>query len=391
MSTPTVSIVMSVYNGERYLKLAVESILAQTWTDFEFIIIDDGSTDRSGQILTAYAAQDSRLVLLSNPANRGYTASLNRGVEAARGEFVARQDADDVSLPERLAQQVATLRAQPGVGVVGTLAQVIDADGCPQAGDYFPRALDNAAVQEQLLAGNCICHGSVLIRRHLLDDVGAYDVSLEPSEDYDLWLRLAEKGEIINLEPRLYQYRVHGQSVSQTRRPAQALGRARALERAVQRRHGPRPATIHAQTVALRYLDAALAAFAAGQPQPAANWLEHAFHWQPRLLQAEAPLAELLIDYAAQRSPQAGDQFLREVFANLLPPTASLARLRRRLLSDLHMRQVFAGVRSKAFPRVDAHLWPALRHDPAWLLNRGVLSILTRSLVRRGRGLVQRR
>jgi GT2 family glycosyltransferase len=385
MAAPRLSVVMSVYNGEPYLRAAVDGILRQTFADFEFVIVDDGSRDGTASLLADYAARDERIVLLTNATNIGYTRSLNKGLAAARGAYLARQDADDISLPERLACQVAYMDAHPAVGVAGTLAQVIDDSDRPLDRDHFPKALDNEAVQAQLLIGNCLCHGSVVIRRQHLEQVGDYDVDLEPTEDYDLWLRLAEVGQIVNLEARLYQYRVHAASVSTTRRPQQSFSRARALERALQRRHGAQPPPAYAANLAVRYLEAALAAYDAGQLQGARTCLARALALQPALLAGEAQLSDRLVDYAVHRSPEAGDAFIRGIFAQLLPPTARLARLRRRLLSDLHMREVFAGAQSGAHPRVDAHLWPALRHDPAWLLNRGVVAILARSLTRRAR------
>ena len=384
MTVPAVSVVMSVYNGERYLRSAIESILAQTWRNFEFIIVDDGSQDSTGGLLTEYAAADSRLVVLANPTNVGYTRALNRGLDIARGRYVARQDADDISLPERLAAQVALLDARPEVGLAGTLAQIIDARGHLRDMDYFPRALDNAAIQRQLLAANCLCHGSVLMRRHILEKVGRYDIACEPSEDHDLWLRLGEVSEIVNVEPRLYQYRVHAESVSSRRRREQLTSRAKLVERALHRRHGAALQPAQRSIVARQYLEAAIATFDAGLVVEARGQLRHALEEQPRLLDDEATLSALVVDYAVHRETEAGDWFLRQVFDDFLPRRGSLARLRARLLSDFHMREVFAGAQSRVHGRVDAHLWPALRHGPAWLLNRGVLAILSKSLLRRG-------
>ena len=124
MSRPKVSVVMSVYNGERYLSEAIESILQQTFTDFEFIIVDDGSTDGTGSILGN--CTDSSIVHLRNRENIGLTRALNRGLEVASGEFVARQDVDDVSFPSRLARQVSYLEKNPSVGVLGTQMEMVD-------------------------------------------------------------------------------------------------------------------------------------------------------------------------------------------------------------------------------------------------------------------------
>src|SRR4051812_26679567 len=126
-ASPTVSVLMAVYNGEQYLREAVNSILSQTFKDFEFIIIDDGSTDRSPELLASYARADSRVKLISRP-NKGLTKSLNEGLHAARGEFVARMDGDDISLPERFERQVSYLREHPEVVLVGSRVEFIDPD-----------------------------------------------------------------------------------------------------------------------------------------------------------------------------------------------------------------------------------------------------------------------
>jgi glycosyltransferase involved in cell wall biosynthesis len=124
---PRISVVMSVYNGEKYLRQAIESILQQTYTDFEFIIIDDGSTDSSREIIQSY--DDKRIRLVINEQNIGLTKSLNKGIRLAKGEFIARMDADDISLPQRFEKQVAYLDSHPEVGVLGTYANIIDHRG----------------------------------------------------------------------------------------------------------------------------------------------------------------------------------------------------------------------------------------------------------------------
>ncbi len=126
---PRVSVLMSVYNGERFLRDSVESILGQTFTDFEFLILDDGSTDSTCEILEEYANKDARIVLVRNDRNLGLTRSLNKGLRLVRGEYLARQDADDISLPKRLEMQVKFLDAHPEVGVVGSALEIIDENG----------------------------------------------------------------------------------------------------------------------------------------------------------------------------------------------------------------------------------------------------------------------
>ena len=211
MTVPRVTVLMAVHNGARHLREAVDSILAQTFLDFEFLIVDDGSTDESAAILASYA--DPRIVMLRNATNVGLTKSLNIGLNAARGELVARQDADDRSYPERLARQVAFLDVHPEIAVVGAQARIIDADGHQlPAGERKP--LDAESIRFALLFSNPIVHTAATFRRKLVD---AYDERFVTSQDVELWSRLAENHPLANLPERLVDLRVHAQSVSATR------------------------------------------------------------------------------------------------------------------------------------------------------------------------------
>ncbi|HVE16061.1 MAG TPA: glycosyltransferase, partial [Chthoniobacterales bacterium] len=194
---PTVSVLMPVHNADRYVAQAVDSILGQSWDDWELLIIDDGSTDRSRTILERYATGDHRIRLTSR-TNTGYTVALNELLTQASGEFVARMDADDVALPNRLARQIEYLRANPAVVCVGTAVHFID-DAGRFLRDGHP-GLENEEIQQRILAGDCVLnHPSVMMRRHALESVGGYRPEFEPAEDLDLWLRLAEIGRLANL------------------------------------------------------------------------------------------------------------------------------------------------------------------------------------------------
>jgi glycosyltransferase involved in cell wall biosynthesis len=377
-----VSVVMSVFNGERYLHAAIESILGQTFRDFEFIIVDDASTDRTPEILAGFARQDQRVVLLRQSVNGGYTRGLNLALAIARAPYIARQDADDISLPDRLARQVAYLEAHPAVGVVGSLVELIDRDGRPLHRSFFPRALSNSEIQAQLWVSNCICHGSVLIRRRWLDQVGTYDVSLEPAEDYDLWLRLGEVCELVNLGTPLYQYRYHDESVSEKRRHQQAYYCAVLKDRAVLRRYGDEPGPYLPQ-VAHSYLAAAIACFDTGETALAHECLLRALKLHPGLLQADHPLKSMVDDRTARQAKDDAVAWINRLFSDLLPRTRPLAWLRSRALSEVHMRAVFSRPGNAG-----ADLWSGVRHNPAWLLNRGVIAILARTVLRRGRALL---
>lgn len=204
-----VSVVVSVYNGEKYLREAVDSILGQTFRDFEFIIVDDGSTDRTWAILQSYNAP--RIVLLRNQENIGLTRSLNKGLAAARGEYIARMDADDVSLPERLEKQVAYLDAHSEVGLLGTWIEIIGERG--ERLSVLRRPIEPPLITWSLLFDNCLAHSTVMYRRSLVGKLGGYNPS-RYAQDYDLWSRMSFETQIVNLPEVLVRWRSHPDGIS---------------------------------------------------------------------------------------------------------------------------------------------------------------------------------
>ncbi|HEX6624956.1 MAG TPA: glycosyltransferase [Pyrinomonadaceae bacterium] len=212
--TPKVSVLMAVYNGERYLREAIDSILGQTFADFEFIIIDDASTDRSFEIAGGYA--DPRIRLVRNERNLGLTLSLNRGLDLARGEYVARMDCDDLSLPERLAKQVAFMEANPDVGACSTWAFDIDSAGNVIGKRELPvgEQLDNFYWRRSLI------HPAAMFR---FDRSAGprYDPAFRYAQDYDLWFRIRAERRLCNLPEHLLLYRVHEESITGSRFEAQ--------------------------------------------------------------------------------------------------------------------------------------------------------------------------
>jgi len=202
---PKVSIIMSVYNGGKYLHEAIESILNQTFIDFEFIIVDDASNDNSSNILTNYAAQDRRIKLITNKHNIGLTKSLNKGLRIARGSYIARQDADDISHPERLGHEVSFLDNNSDVGLTGSHVSLIDKTGREFSTLKPPTNHDE--IRNQLLRGNSFCHGSVMFRRSCVPIVGFYREQFKYTQDYDLWLRISEHFKVANIDKILYQHR----------------------------------------------------------------------------------------------------------------------------------------------------------------------------------------
>ena len=213
---PVVSVVMTVYNTERYVAEAVDSILNQSFRDFEFVIVDDGSSDGSPRLLADRVARDPRVRLVSRP-NTGIVRAANEGMGLARGRYIARMDSDDVSLPRRLETQVAYLDAHPDCVLVGSRVTVVDPYGSPVLDSV--QKLTHAEIEAELLGsggGWAIVQPSAMMRAEAVRRVGGYRGRHNVSEDQDLFLRLAEIGQVANLPEPLLLYRRHYKSVMHT-------------------------------------------------------------------------------------------------------------------------------------------------------------------------------
>jgi glycosyltransferase involved in cell wall biosynthesis len=207
----SISVVLPVRDGERFVREAVESVLAQTHADLELIVVDDGSSDGTEAVLGGF--RDERLRVL-HQAPAGLVAALRRGVAEARAPLVARMDADDVSEPMRLERQVELLERRPRVGMVATWTAVIDEEGRELRREVLPPAHEDLA--RRLLLRNPFQHGSVVVRRDALEAAGGYRDDYGANEDYDLWRRLARSWELACVPEVLYRYRVHAGAVTQT-------------------------------------------------------------------------------------------------------------------------------------------------------------------------------
>jgi len=203
---------MSVYNDERYLEEAVRSVLGQSCGDLELICVNDGSTDRSREILGSCGYKRLRVI---NQENTGLTVALNRAGALARGEWLARQDADDRSLPQRFEKQLAFLEHTDGAVAAGSDWEIIDENGLVQ-GQYHPFTRD-AWLRATFPLGNRFGHGPMMFGRQAFQEVGGYDSRYRYTQDYDLWWRLALMGKVYNLPEVLYQHRHHGGAVSTVR------------------------------------------------------------------------------------------------------------------------------------------------------------------------------
>lgn len=216
-----VTVLLAVHDGERYVARAIDSVLKQTFDDFELLVVDDASTDSTPELLAAI--DDTRVRVLHNAENLGQVASLNRGLQEARGELIARLDADDWCRADRLARQVSVLDAEPSVAVVGSWATIVDE--ADRVVGFARQTIRDYVdfVYLNLIAWVQIPHPAATYRRDIVLELGGYDEALGPSEDKDLWRRmaLARRG-ARNVESDLIRYRVHGVQLSRVRAEQQA-------------------------------------------------------------------------------------------------------------------------------------------------------------------------
>ena len=233
-ATPKVSVMMPVYNSAPYLARTLESILTQTFADFELVIIDDGSSDDSVRVLNEHAAGDPRIRLTCRK-NRGAVTTRNEILAQCRGEYLAVNDADDISLRDRLRQQVAFLDANPQVVCAGGEFDIIHAAGRRLTTLHPPP--DDAEIQRLSLRGHCaICHSAGMMRTAAVRRAGGYDSDFRFAHDLELWLRLGEIGQLANLPQTVIQFRLHDKSISETKREEQREFCRRACEGAWSRR-----------------------------------------------------------------------------------------------------------------------------------------------------------
>lgn len=229
---PRLSVIVPVYNAERYVAETIKSILTQEFNSFELIVIDDGSSDRSLEIIREF--RDPRLLLILNERNKGLIYSINRGLSLARGDYATRVDHDDLCYHGRFATQVAFLDNNPSTGAVGSWAEIVDERGIPHLKCVVP--IDPDRITDQLLEDNCFVSPSVMFRLKLVMSLGGYREAAALAEDYDLWLRIGEKAKLANIPKVLVGYRVHDRQQSIRKIRAQRVAANLARRDAIKRR-----------------------------------------------------------------------------------------------------------------------------------------------------------
>ena len=213
-SSPIISVVMPTFNGEKFIAEAIESILNQTFNDFEFIIVDDGSTDNTEKIIQSFS--DKRIVYIKKIQNSGISDTLNKGISIAKGKYIARMDDDDISLPNRFERQLENFKIYSDLIVCGSLSYIKNSNKV----NNLPQHHED--IKLNLLFNNCMLHPSVMILKEVLLET-KYDLNFVPSEDYDLWCRLIWKGKFYNIQEPLLKYRDHENSQTTKRRKEQLL------------------------------------------------------------------------------------------------------------------------------------------------------------------------
>lgn len=213
LKTPEISVILPVYNGEKYLRDAIDSILNQTFMDFELIIIDDGSRDDSASIIKSY--QDKRIILIQQ-RNKGLSAALNVGISKSSGKYIARMDADDISLPQRLEKQISFLEKHPDIGIVGTWAIMMTEEGEDIYIADIPQ--NDLGARELLAKSSPFFHGSVMFRRSIFDSCGPYpeEIGLQV-EDWVLWHQFATRTKLANIGRPLFKHRIRPNAITSNR------------------------------------------------------------------------------------------------------------------------------------------------------------------------------
>jgi glycosyltransferase involved in cell wall biosynthesis len=213
---PKISVIMPVYNSSQFLRAAIESILNQTMSDYEFIIINDGSNDESVEIISEYERKDARICFINNKENSGLIDVLNQGISVSTGDYIARMDADDISLPQRFKVQSQFLDTHPEVGVVGSNVHFIDSSG-RRISNFInnPRLPQTTnQIKWSLCFSCCLIHPTIMMRQELVKKVGGYNKQAKHAEDYDLWERMSVITNYYNLSQKYLLLRKHEKNVT---------------------------------------------------------------------------------------------------------------------------------------------------------------------------------
>jgi len=387
MTAPVVSVIIPTYNRRDYLQEAIDSVLAQTFTNFEIIVVDDGSTDGTGEALEQRYGDRIRYEWQEN---QGESAARNRGIKMAQGEFIALLDSDDMWLPTKLERQVASMREHPSTGMVTCRMLTINGQGRLIAGKVSDAPCAAPITWEQAVTGSCPgldgASSAVMIRRDVFSELGVFDTEIKYGEDTDLWMRIADRYDVYDMGMRLLLFRRHGSqqtSYSTQAEIARALDdRLRLLGNAASYRSDPASEALLQRATAREFVLAYLRELAASSDGHALEYLGRA-----RDTGAEMLSCHLLPDFVAERalavarrsreySVASAADYATKALSGLVSHCISPSR---RLVSKTK-GQVFATLAHDAHGRganreARTCCLRAIAHDPRWIRDRGILSI----------------
>ncbi len=370
-NAPTVSVIIPAYNQAVYVSEAIQSVLGQTYPDFELIVVDDGSTDETPQILASI--QDPRIRIVRQP-NKGLSAARNTGLRESSAPLVTFLDSDDFFLPDKLAVLSAFLKDHPEIGMVSGGTQFINPKGQPLSQDIkSPGNLD----LQKLLVSNPFCVSAIMMRRLWFDRVGIFDETLRACEDWDLWQRMAYAGcRFAWVEHLVVAYRYHeGQMTREADRMRNAIFTV--INKFFSQPGLPENLNAYKNTVyASALVHAAAYAYNANEPQKGQRDLAEAIHLDPTLTDKHYErLVNLLVGWSYDPRSTKPASFLQQIIT--YPPLGQpgLRRQLRRAMADVLLEPLFSSTRKNRRTR----RWDLLKvilYKPNWLLNRGVLRIL---------------
>lgn len=374
-----VSVIIPSYNSASYLAEAIQSVLDQTFSDFEIIVVDDGSTDHTPGIVRSF---DDRRIKYLHQANEGPSGARNTGIRAAQGTYVTFLDADDWFLPQKLSLQTQFLAAHPEVGCVAGGWIETDARGLPRRTVEPWRHTPELGLVTWLKGAPMVVH-AVLIRRSWLLQVGMFDESILRVEDHDLWLRLATAGCQFAWQPSIVcRYRFHDKNMSNDWQRMRN-GHLTALDKIYARPDLPSEIkSIHNQVYAMSYAISAARAYGAGAVEAAQHEVVKAITLDPSLaVNHPCPIVYLLVNWR-QNYYLLGEERYYRLLEHNLPPQIPFARWQvRKAVSSRYMSAVFS-THNRAEPMaVCRSLIQGLRIYPPWILNRGILSIILRTII----------
>jgi glycosyltransferase involved in cell wall biosynthesis len=387
---PQVSVIIPCYNAERFLEETIQSVLDQTCQDFEVIAVDDGSTDRTHEMVTGF--DDPRIRYIYQE-NQGPAAARNTGIAAASGEYIAPLDADDLALPHRLAAQLAVLQADAALSVVGSGYVWMDRQGqdVPWDSHSWQKWPELNQIHNWLF--DCpFVPSATMFRRTAWEDVGGFDEELIGPEDWNFWMRLVLKGHRMAWHQDVVcRYRYRRGSVSQD---AQRMTEncARALRRVMAHPNFPdNLLQAGKEGLAIRYVDGTKRLFTSGLWEQGQTALKEALTLDPRLLEGlPSRIEDELMNAALDPLMTDPLLFLESVF-NYLPDNAqSLLTRQRHMLTRCHVELVDRGLRHRDLGLVRRHVTPVIAALPRWLLNRGTWAFILRAMHNRASRVVDR-